>query len=240
MKKTQRSISKRTFIRQSVGLALSAFALPVFAKSGSSLQTIHADNTSEIKPPIAGELVFEFVRMAHGNMDRVKEMIEKDPRLVNACWDWGGGDFETALGGASHMGNKSIANYLLDHGARKDIFCAAMMGDISLVTSFVKSDPGIVNTKGPHEYSLLYHVAISGDIDMASVVKPHIIELPETFNGALHAAVRSGNVPMTEWLLSNGVSNVNSMDVFGNTAFQSAEKKGNKEIAALLKKNGGK
>ena len=40
---------------------------------------------------------------AHGDLQRSKELLELQPGLLNAAWDWGGGDFETALGGASHM-----------------------------------------------------------------------------------------------------------------------------------------
>ena len=67
-------------------------------------------------PALEASLVEEFVGNAHGNFARVKELLEQHPNLVNAAWDWGGGDFESAIGAASHMGNKQIANYLLEHG----------------------------------------------------------------------------------------------------------------------------
>ena len=54
----------------------------------------------ETKPALDLQLVQEFVGNAHGNFARVKEMLEAEPALVNATWDWGGGDFETALGAA--------------------------------------------------------------------------------------------------------------------------------------------
>jgi ankyrin repeat protein len=162
-------------------------------------------------------------------------MVEKEPMVVNACWDWGGGDFETALGGASHVGNREIANYLMDHGARKDIYCSAMLGDRDLVHAFIKTIPGIANVDGPHTFSLLYHVAISGDTKMAAMVKPHVIDLAD-YNQALHAAVRNGHASMTEWMLKNGVNDPNTKDFVGNTPLQNAEKKNYKEIADLLKK----
>src|SRR5687768_3257124 len=51
-------------------------------------------------PPLAPDLVRGFVGAAHGDLEKVKAMLAEQPRLVNATWDWGGGDFETALGGA--------------------------------------------------------------------------------------------------------------------------------------------
>jgi hypothetical protein len=40
-------------------------------------------------------------------------MLAELPTLLYATWDWGNGDFETALEGAGHVGNKEIANYLI-------------------------------------------------------------------------------------------------------------------------------
>jgi hypothetical protein len=186
-------------------------------------------------PPLTPEMVFEFVRVAHGNLERTKEMFEKEPMLINASWDWGGGDFETALGGPSHVGNRDLVNYLLDKGARIDIFCAAMLGENGVVSSLIKRNSAIVNAKGPHQLSFLYHIAISGDVNMAAIAKPHITNLSGDANQALHSSVRSGHAIMTEWLLKNGVDDPNTKDFAGNTPLQNAEKKGLKEIAKLLK-----
>jgi hypothetical protein len=82
---------------------------------------------------IAAELVQDFVSNAHGNLDRVQELLEQEPMSINAAWDWGGGDWETALGAAAHMGRKDIAHYLLERGARMDIFAAAMLGQVEIV-----------------------------------------------------------------------------------------------------------
>jgi hypothetical protein len=80
------------------------------------------------KVRIDSALVEEFVGKAHGDLARVKELLTQEPRLVNAAWDWGNGDWETALGAAAHMGRRDIAETLFAHGARLDIFAAAMLG----------------------------------------------------------------------------------------------------------------
>ena len=85
------------------------------------------------------------------------EMLEAQPALVNATWDWGGGDWETGLGGASHIGSRAVAEYLLSKGARMDVFCAAMLGKIEIVKGFLADDPKVVDLKGPHGISLLRH-----------------------------------------------------------------------------------
>ena len=115
------------------------------------------------KPALEATLVHEFVGNAHGNFARVKELLEQEPALVNATWDWGGGDFETALGAAAHMGNKQIANYLLEHGARLDIFAAAMLGKLEVVKAALDAYPEMVNTPGPHGIPLVTHAEAGGE-----------------------------------------------------------------------------
>lgn len=116
----------------------------------------------ETKPALEATLVQEFVGNAHGNFERVKELLTQEPALINATWDWGGGDFETALGAASHMGNKQIANYLLEHGARLDIFAAAMLGKLEVVKAALEAYPEMVNTPGPHGIPLVTHAEAGG------------------------------------------------------------------------------
>ena len=122
------------------------------------------------KPALEATLVQEFVGNAHGNFARVKELLEQEPALINATWDWGGGDFETALGAAAHMGNKQIANYLLEHGARLDIFAAAMLGKLEVVKAALEAYPEMVNTPGPHGIPLITHAEAGGD-DAKSVLE---------------------------------------------------------------------
>lgn len=116
----------------------------------------------ENKPALELKLVEEFVGVSHGNFERVKELLAREPALVNATWDWGGGDFETALGAAAHMGNKQIANYLLEHGARLDIFAAAMLGKLEVVKAALAAYPQAIDTPGPHGIPLIIHAEAGG------------------------------------------------------------------------------
>ena len=95
-------------------------------------------------------MVKEFVMAAHVNLDKTKSMLASEPGLVNATWDWGGGDFEQAIGGAGHMGRKDIADFLISQGARMDIFVAAMLGDLDLVKAYLKAQPAQIHARGPH------------------------------------------------------------------------------------------
>ena len=104
----------------------------------------------EEKATLAATLVQEFVGKAHGDLDRVRGMLAQEPGLVNATWDWSSGDFETALGAASHIGRKDIANFLLEHGARLVIFAAAMLGKLEFVKIPLAAYPDALHTPGPH------------------------------------------------------------------------------------------
>ena len=124
----------------------------------------------ETKPALESKLVQEFVGKAHADLDRTKELLAQEPGLVNATWDWGGGDFETALGAASHMGRKDIANFLLEHGARLDIFAAAMLGKLDIVKAALTAYPNALKTPGPHGIPLIVHAQQGGD-DAKAVLK---------------------------------------------------------------------
>jgi hypothetical protein len=116
------------------------------------------------------DLVKETVAAAHGNLPRVRELVEARPALAKATYDWGYGDWESALGGASHMGNREIAELPLRHGATPTMFSAAMLGQLDIVRAFVTMSPGAQRIRGPHGITLLAH-AKAGGAPAADVVK---------------------------------------------------------------------
>jgi hypothetical protein len=107
--------------------------------------------------------VREVVSVSHFSLERVRALVEPRPELAKAAWDWGFGDWETALGAASHTGNRDIARYLVDHGARPDLFTAAMMGNLAAVRALVEATPGIQALPGPHGISLRRHAELGGE-----------------------------------------------------------------------------
>jgi hypothetical protein len=121
-------------------------------------------------PPIESGLVKQFVIAGHSQLDKVKEMLAAQPALMNATWDWGGGDFETALGGASHMGRPDIARFLLENNARMDLFAAAMLGRLDIIKAAAAAFPNILRVPGPHKIPLIAH-AEKGGADAVAVVE---------------------------------------------------------------------
>ena len=122
------------------------------------------------KPRLDTALVQDFVRVAHGDLDRTRELIAREPALANAAWDWGGGDWETALGAAAHMGRRQIALFLIEHGARLDLFAAAMLGYFDIVSAVLSDFPEMRQAPGPHGIPLVEH-ARAGGADARAVLE---------------------------------------------------------------------
>jgi hypothetical protein len=149
----QQPISRKQFLQLSSLTATGLCLLP-FAVSAQK---------QEKPPAINAEIVKEFVIAGHGNLEKVKQMLAETPGLLNASWDWGGGDFETAIEGAGHVGNKAIASYLLEQGARANIFCLAMLGKLEIVKALLDAYPNLKDSKGPHGIQLIHHATKGGE-----------------------------------------------------------------------------
>jgi hypothetical protein len=174
--KTSTVTDRRNFLISSAaaaGLALYPETL-LFAQSTSpsapSAVAQNAPAAGDVKrpDPLKPELVRDFVIAAHGNLEKTQAMLAETPRLLNATWDWGGGDFEMAMGGAGHMGRRDIALFLISQGGRFDLFVAAMLGRLDVVKPMLTAFPYLVDSKGPHGIPLMAH-AQKGGQDAAEV-----------------------------------------------------------------------
>jgi hypothetical protein len=114
------------------------------------------------KPQLNRQMVQDFVIYAHSDLDMTKKLLEKEPLLINGFMDWGAGDWESGLGGASHMGRHDIVEFLLERGARIDIFTATMMGQLEAVKSFLTLQPHLIDSRGPHGFTLHFHAQLAG------------------------------------------------------------------------------
>ncbi len=114
------------------------------------------------KPQINRTMLQDFVIYAHSDLAMTKTLLDKEPLLINGVMDWGAGDWESGIGGASHMGRHDIVEFLLERGARIDIFTATMMGQLQAVKSFLKLQPKLIDSRGPHGFSLHFHAQLAG------------------------------------------------------------------------------
>lgn len=189
--------------------------------------------------PIPAEKVSKFVGVSHGDFETVKSMTGEIPQLVNCLRDWGNGDFESAINAASHVGNRPIAEFLLENGARLDCFAATMLGLTSVMKEMLKSYPKLHEVRGAHGIPMIMH-AIFGK-EAADDVFYLLLDAGADVNAMsnikmtpLMAATRVNRVDVVKLLLEKG-SDPAPADDKGQTALAIAEKQELPEIAAVLK-----
>lgn len=151
--------ARRGFLTNGAALGLALVGCSLAARAQSSAP---AGAAVKEPPPLEKELVRAFVGAAHTDLAKTKALLAQQPRLINATWDWGEGDFETALGGASHMGAREIGLFLVERGARLDIFAATMLGRIDIVRASFAAFPRLIDTPGPHGIPLIEHAEAGG------------------------------------------------------------------------------
>jgi len=146
-----------------LGAAAAAMSIGTFASSAEPGVSNPTNSSWPTFPHLDPKLIAEVVGKSHTDEKRVRELVNAHPTLVNVAWDWGFGDWESALGAASHTGRRSIAEFLIERGARIDIFAAAMLGYTDVVKAFVHARPGVQRLLGPHGIPLLAHARSGGD-----------------------------------------------------------------------------
>jgi len=165
------TIQRRQFLSLSAGIltapawirAGAAYGAP---PPGDAASTSGAPGTSAASatfPAHDPDLTREMVGASHGNMARVRELLAMSPTYAKSAWDWGFGDWETAIGAASHVGNREIVTLLIENGARPDLFTCTMLGQLETVKAWVTASPGIQRLHGPHGLTLMHHARKGGE-----------------------------------------------------------------------------
>lgn len=156
-------VSRRSFLRVIPAAVLVPPVIPV--------RSVRAADVHEEFPRQDPALAREIVGASHRDLTRVKELVSGTPALARAAWEWGYGDWETALGAASHVGSKEIAAVLLAAGAHPTIFSAAMLGQLDAVRGFIAAAPGIQRTRGPHGITLLDHAKAGESVEVVKYLE---------------------------------------------------------------------
>ncbi len=140
-------MNRKNFITNftAAGAAMALSPMNVFSQTGKA------------EEPYSTTIVKEFVGAGHNNLPKVKELLAEYPNLLYCRYDHGNGDFEEAIEGAGHVGDKEIANYLIAQGARPNIFVLTMLGETAIVKSILEKYPTLLHAKGAHGFTLLHH-----------------------------------------------------------------------------------
>lgn len=155
--KINQPITRRALVKSTIFGAL-AVSIPSIAYAKDIFNTTNAKDGLPLRyPSIDDAVVSEVVGKSHSDLARVKELVDKRTELARATWDWSFGDWESAIGAASHVGRRDIVNYLISKGARPTMFTFATLGAYDVVKAMIDASPGIQKTMGPHGISLLSH-----------------------------------------------------------------------------------
>ena len=149
---------------------------------------------------------------ASGRLDRVKELVERDPSLANAVSAEG----FPAMGLAAYLGHEEVVEYLIAKGADVN-FSAPSTGFTALT--------GAVSQRHGRIADLL--VRKGADVN-------HVYEGTLT---PLLVATSHGDIDLVRLLLDRGADpNLGGME--GKSALDVAKEKGSREIAELLRQHG--
>jgi ankyrin repeat protein len=176
-------------------------------------------------------VVEELVGNAHGNLARVRELLDVHPAAVNLSAPWN----ETAIEAATQMGEKAIIELLIGRGAPVDFFTSCVLGRMDDINAELEADPSRVNARGVHDLPALYFAAIGGDTEIAKRLLDAGADVNAKAETAapIHGAVMGDSAAMVRLLLERG-ADPSLPDYKGRGARRLAEDMGRAEIAALF------
>lgn len=201
------SVSRRSFL----GVSIGSGAVAIGALRVGQAKGVQPGGDAASQPEAASWSAYtadaaarEVVGLSHRDVDRVRELVTKRPELAKSAVDWGFGDFESAIGAASHVGRPDIVEVLMAHGARPDVFTLAMLGKVDAVRAMVEACPGLQRINGPHSLTLMHHAEAGGE-QAASVVE-YLSTLEGADDKALSQAVDQPALIVGTYQLTGEVS----------------------------------
>ncbi|MEO9513286.1 MAG: hypothetical protein ABJN84_14125 [Flavobacteriaceae bacterium] len=155
-------MNRKTFLKKNLVLGGIALTAP---------SILLAKNYAGQQETFNNKLIQEFVFAAHKSLEDTRKIFEEYPLLLNCTNQFKRGDFETAVGGASHMGRRDIVDFLVSKGARLDIFNYTFLGYDEFVKKLILEHPGLLKSSGPHGFTLLHHAEVGERMELAEWLK---------------------------------------------------------------------
>jgi ankyrin repeat protein len=99
-----------------------------------------------------------------------------------------------------------VAQYLFDHGAQVDVFCAAFLGDVDVLRGYIAA--GLANAQSPHEdfhpVTPLHYAVDGGSVAAASLLLENGAEALTSGGRLLSSAANQGSIELVRLLLDHG------------------------------------
>jgi uncharacterized protein len=182
-------------------------------------------------PQVGPSVVEDLVGNAHGNLARVRELLDAHPDALNGRAPWN----ETAIEAATQMGNKPILDFLIGRGAPVDFFTACVLGRVDDVAAQLAADPTRAGARGVHDLPALYFAAIGGNLAVAESLLAAGADVNARAESAapIHGAVMGGSADMIKLLLDRG-ADPSLPDYMGRGARKLAEDMTRTDLAELF------
>jgi ankyrin repeat protein len=199
-----------------------------------------------IAPPdlsdVSQSLQNEVTGSSHAKLDRVRELVAQDPRLVFSVST----DDELAIEACAHTGNRPIIHFHLEHGAPLSLPTAVALGDHDTIRFLLDRDPLLIHERGAHDFPLMWYVPLGGGgVDTAELLHGYGVGADQESlgNTALHWCAKFDDRELAVWLLEHG-ADVEALgfkfDRDGQTPLQLARAEGHTETGRLLEQAGAK
>jgi ankyrin repeat protein len=188
-------------------------AVPVL-RNASSIEKVHysrryiqdaqgkpvtRDDTNGVPWP----RVNEFVRLSHFDFEKVKQLCQDTPALLNtrASWD------ELAVEAGAHVGRVPIASWLADRGAAISTCTAVLLGMAGKVKEALAADPLCLHERGAHDIAILSYTAWG---NQQTAIAEQLLKAGATVDArslsqtTLHLAASKGYTDLAALLLEHG------------------------------------
>jgi ankyrin repeat protein len=201
-----------------------------FNRRNLPADTTHGLSWTEINP---------FVSIAHADFDKVRQLLNANPALLNtrASWD------ELAIEAAAHTGHLEMAEWLAEKGGAVSTCTAVLLGRVELVKQVLAADRLVIHERGAHDISILGYTAYAQE--QASIAEL-LLKAGAPVHGkalgvtALHLAAQKGYTNLAEVLIAHGADVNLPVQSRGQmvTPLAVAVKADQKKMADLLRAKG--
>lgn len=173
-----------------------------------------------------------------GDVNAVKAMLAENPSLVNAI----DGDSNSAILIATYWGKRDVADVLMQHAPKMNVFEASAAGQLSRVKQMIDDNPALIHAWSHDGFTPLHLAVFFGRRDVAELLLARNAEVNIASRNPikvtpLHSAAAGNQFEICEALIAKG-ADVNARQEGGFTPLHSAAQNGNLELVDLLLKHG--
>jgi uncharacterized protein len=179
-----------------------------------------------------------FEAIAAGDLAKLEELLVQNPDMVNSKNEQG----QSAVLMAIYYGNPALAYFLVDQGARLDIFEATAMGELLRVKQLVEENPELTNAFAADGFQPLGLASFFGHLETVEYLLSRGAEVNSASRNAqqvmpLHSAVAGKHFAIAKVLLAHGAE-VNAKQAGAFTPLHASAQNNQPEMTRLLLEHG--